>query len=136
VAWFFYLKRPDIPAAIQRRFGPIYRLLENKYYFDNVYECIFAGGSRLLGRCLWVGGDQGLIDGVLVNGSARVVGWIGRMSRSLQSGLVYQYAFWVVLGVLVSLTLFVPTNFGLRVIRLLEHIWTLSGTLQSFVNLS
>jgi NADH-quinone oxidoreductase subunit L len=108
VAWFFYLKRPDIPAAIQRRFAFLYTILDNKYYFDRFNEIVFAGGARLLGRGLWKAGDQVLIDGVLVNGSARFVGWIASMCRLIQSGLIYQYAFWVIIGLVLLLALWWP----------------------------
>ncbi|MDP5240007.1 NADH-quinone oxidoreductase subunit L [Uliginosibacterium sp. 31-16] len=108
LSWFFYLKRPDIPSAIQKRFAVLYTLLDNKYYFDRFNEIVFAGGTRLLGRCFWKGGDQAVIDGVLINGSARLVAWISRMSRLLQSGLVYQYAFWVIIGVVILLALWWP----------------------------
>jgi NADH-quinone oxidoreductase subunit L len=107
VAWFFYLKRPDIPAAIKARVGPIYTLLENKYYFDKFNEAVFAGGARLLGRGLWKGGDAALIDGILVNGSARLVGWIASVVRFFQSGHIYHYAFTMIIGVFVLLTLWV-----------------------------
>jgi NADH-quinone oxidoreductase subunit L len=127
LAWFFYLKRPDIPAAIQKRFGFLHTLLENKYYLDRFNEIVFAGGARLLGRSLWRGGDQVVIDGLLVNGSAKLVGWVARMSKGLQTGFVYQYAFWVVLGVLAGLTLFVPTNFGLSALRMLGSVWFFFG---------
>ena len=107
VAWFFYLKRPDIPAAIMNRFKPIHTLLENKYYFDRINEIVFAGGSRALGRNLWRSGDQLLIDGLLVNGSARLVGLIASVARLLQTGHIYQYAFMMIFGVFVLLTLWV-----------------------------
>ena len=104
LAWFFYMVRPDIPAAIQRRLRPINTLLENKYYFDRFNEVVFAAGSRMLGAGLWKGGDRALIDGVAVNGSARLVGWIAQMSRLFQSGHLYQYAFAMIIGVFVLLT--------------------------------
>ena len=104
LAWFFYMKRPDIPAAIQRTFKPIHTLLENKYYFDRFNEIFFAAGARLLGRGLWKAGDQALIDGVAVNGSARLVGWMAQMSRLFQTGHLYQYAFMMIIGVFVLLT--------------------------------
>jgi NADH-quinone oxidoreductase subunit L len=107
LSWFFYLKRPDIPAAIQKRFNFLYVVLDNKYYFDRFNEVVFAGGARLLGRSLWKGGDQALIDGVLVNGAAACVSWLSRLSRLLQSGLVYQYAFWVIIGTVFLLHQFV-----------------------------
>ncbi|WP_114649790.1 NADH-quinone oxidoreductase subunit L [Pseudothauera hydrothermalis] len=103
-AWFFYMKRPDIPAAIQRSFAPLYTLLENKYYFDRFNELLFAAGARLLGRGLWKGGDQALIDGAAVNGTAKLVGWVAQASRLLQTGHIYQYAFAMIIGVFVLLT--------------------------------
>jgi NADH-quinone oxidoreductase subunit L len=99
LAWYLYLKRPDIPAATARRFAAIHRLLENKYYLDRINEVVFAGGARLLGRGLWKGGDVALIDGVAVNGSAKVVGWIAAVIRHLQSGYIYHYAFAMLVGV-------------------------------------
>ncbi len=105
LSWFFYLKRPDIPAAVKDRAEAIYTLLEQKYYFDRFNDWFFAGGARLVGRGLWKGGDQGLIDGVAVNGSARVVGWVASIVRLFQSGYIYQYAFSMIIGVFVLLTL-------------------------------
>jgi len=106
VAWFFYMKRPDIPAMIQARVQPLYTLLDNKYYFDKFNEAFFAAGSRLLGRGLWKGGDQITIDGVLVNGSAKLVGAIARLVRLVQSGQLYFYAFAMITGLLLLLIKF------------------------------
>jgi len=131
VAWYFYMVRPDLPAVVRSRLGVLNAILDNNYYFDRIYLAVFAGGARLLGRALWTGGDKLVIDGIFVNGSARLVGVFARTVRQFQSGLIYQYAFWIVLGVLVSLTLFVPTNFGMQVIRVLEKLWTVSGTFAS-----
>jgi NADH-quinone oxidoreductase subunit L len=105
LSWFFYLKRPDIPAAIQKAAMPIYTLLENKYYFDKFNEVVFAAGARLLGRGLWKVGDQVLIDGVMVNGTASVVGWVAGLVRLFQTGRLYQYAFGMIFGVFALLTL-------------------------------
>ena len=107
LSWFFYLKRPDIPAAIKARVEPLYTLLENKYYFDKFNEVVFAGGARLLGKGLWKGGDVGLIDGIIVNGSARLVGLVANMVRLFQSGHIYHYAFTMIIGVFALLTLWV-----------------------------
>jgi NADH-quinone oxidoreductase subunit L len=104
MAWFFYLVRPDIPAAIQRKFRPLYTLLENKYYFDRFNEIVFAAGARVLGTGLWKGGDRTVIDGVIVNGSARAVGLIAQLSRLFQSGYLYQYAFAMIIGLFIMLT--------------------------------
>ncbi len=110
LAAFLYLKRPDIPAELARRFSGLYRLLDNKYYLDRINEIVFAGGARLLGTALWRGGDVRLIDGLAVNGSARVVGWVSALSRVLQSGYIYHYAFGMIIGLLAMLTLFVTLS--------------------------
>ncbi|MBU1365909.1 MAG: NADH-quinone oxidoreductase subunit L [Gammaproteobacteria bacterium] len=107
VSWFFYMKRPDIPAAIQRRFSALHTLLENKYYFDKFNEVVFAGGARLLGKVFWRGGDVAIIDGLIVNGSAKVVGWISSITRLFQTGYVYHYAFTMIIGVFVLMTLWI-----------------------------
>ncbi|MDP3636581.1 MAG: NADH-quinone oxidoreductase subunit L [Azonexus sp.] len=107
LSWFFYMKRPDIPAAIQRRFSAINTLLENKYYFDKFNEVVFAGGSRLLGKVLWRAGDVGFIDGVMINGSVKLVGWISAITRLFQTGYVYHYAFTMIIGVFVLMTLWI-----------------------------
>ncbi|MFO0325507.1 MAG: NADH-quinone oxidoreductase subunit L [Burkholderiales bacterium] len=105
LAWFFYLKRPDIPAAIQQRFSWVHKLLENKYYLDIFNEWAFAGGARKLGGALWKFGDVTIIDGIMVNGTARVIGWFSGVSRHIQSGFLYTYAFWMMLGVFGLLTI-------------------------------
>lgn len=107
VSWFFYMKRPDIPAAIQRRFSAIHTLFENKYYFDKFNEVVFAGGARMLGKAFWRGGDVAVIDGLIVNGSAKLVGWISSVTRLFQTGYVYHYAFTMIIGVFVLMTLWI-----------------------------
>lgn len=101
------MKRPDIPAAIQRRFSAINTLLENKYYFDKINEFVLAGGSRVLGKALWRGGDVAVIDGFVVNGSAKLVSWIASITRLFQTGYVYHYAFTMIIGVFVLMTLWI-----------------------------
>jgi NADH-quinone oxidoreductase subunit L len=103
-AWWFYLKQPAIPVAIKSRVEPIYRLLDNKYYIDWLNENVFAAGARLLGMGLWKGGDVGLIDGVLVNGSARAVGGIAQVVRLFQTGYLYFYALVMLLGIFALMT--------------------------------
>jgi NADH-quinone oxidoreductase subunit L len=97
-AWFLYLKRPDIPAALRQKIQPVYALLDNKYYFDWFNEHVIAAGARAFGRIFWKGGDVFLIDGALVNGSARTVGWLSTVVRHVQSGYLYHYAFAMVIG--------------------------------------
>ncbi|BAN34790.1 proton-translocating NADH-quinone oxidoreductase, chain L [Sulfuricella denitrificans skB26] len=106
-AWFFYMKRPDIPEAIKQRFSLIYTVLEHKYGFDEFNDWFFAGGARLIGRSLWKGGDVAVIDGFFVNGTARMIGWFSTLTRRLQSGYIYHYTFAMIIGVFVLMTLFV-----------------------------
>jgi NADH-quinone oxidoreductase subunit L len=103
-AWVFYLKAPSIPAAIAKALSPIVRLLENKYYFDWFNEKVLSAGARLLGTGLWKGGDQGLIDGFIINGSARAVGVLANVARVFQTGHLSWYALVMVLGVFGLLT--------------------------------
>jgi NADH-quinone oxidoreductase subunit L len=105
-AWYIYMRKPAIAERAQRTFSPLYVLLSNKYYMDRINEIVFAGGSLLLGRGLWKRGDQQIIDGAAVNGSARLVGWVAGVVRYLQTGYIYHYAFAMILGVLVLLTFF------------------------------
>ena len=97
-AWFLFLKRPDIPETIQRKFAGIYNLLDRKYYFDDLYIKGFAAWGRGIGDFLWKRGDEDLIDGVLVNGTANSVVRLAGVMRQLQSGYLYTYAFAMIIG--------------------------------------
>ncbi|PVY56181.1 MULTISPECIES: NADH-quinone oxidoreductase subunit L [unclassified Simplicispira] len=110
LSYYMYMVNPALPAAIKRAFQPIYTLLENKYYLDWINENILARGARALGVGLWKGGDQALIDGVLVNGSWKVVGWVAGIVRKVQTGFVYHYALVMILGIFVLMTYFVLLN--------------------------
>ncbi len=107
VSYLMYMQFPAVPTAIKRAFGPVYRLLDNKYYLDWINENIIARGARALGTGLWKGGDQALIDGAVVNGSWKVVGRISGVVRWLQSGYIYHYAFAMLLGIFILMTYFV-----------------------------
>ena len=107
LSWYMYMINPALPAAIKRAFGPIYRLLENKYYMDWFNENVIARATRALGTGLWKGGDQALIDGAVVNGSWKVIGRISGVVRWMQSGYIYHYAFAMLLGIFVLMTYFV-----------------------------
>jgi NADH-quinone oxidoreductase subunit L len=100
-AWLLYLRKPGLPKRVARAFGPLYALVERKYGFDELYSWLFAGGARTVGRGFWRGGDQTLIDGLMVNGSARVVGWFSGVVRLVQSGLLNQYAVAMLIAVAV-----------------------------------
>lgn len=104
VAWYCYLINPKVPAAIQSKLKFINCVLENKYFFDWFYERVIARGSRVLGRGLWQQADRGLIDGLLVNGSAKLVGAIASVTRRLQTGFIYHYAFAMIIGLMAAIT--------------------------------
>jgi NADH-quinone oxidoreductase subunit L len=97
-AWWFFLKRPDLADAAQRRFKWLYTILVNKYGFDWFNEHVIVPAAQMLGGGLWRFGDQLVIDDGLVNGSARTVGWLGSVMRYAQSGYLYHYAFAMILG--------------------------------------
>ena len=99
-AWYVYLYRPGIADSIAKSFSGIHKLLLNKYFADKFNEIVFAGGGRGIGKAFFKGGDTFLIDGVLVNGSARLVGAFAMIARRMQTGYLYHYAFAMILGVL------------------------------------
>jgi NADH-quinone oxidoreductase subunit L len=92
-AWYLYIARPELPGVLREKLAPLVRLLENKYWLDDLNQKLFGDGAVGLGRGLWKVGDQAIIDGVAVNGSAKLVGWIARVVRHAQTGLVNTYAF-------------------------------------------
>ncbi len=103
-AWFLYMKAPSIPAAVKARAGWIYTLMENKYYMDHLYINVFAAFGRGLGWLLWKLGDVLLIDGVIVNGLAKLVGGIASVTRRAQTGLLNHYALVMILAVMAFIT--------------------------------
>ncbi|MBL8247781.1 MAG: NADH-quinone oxidoreductase subunit L, partial [Candidatus Competibacter sp.] len=106
-AWYLYMARPEVPERIRQLAAPVYDILDNKYYFDWFYQRFFAKGSCETGTALWKYVDAGLIDGLLVNGTARLVGCVAAVTRHLQSGYLYHYAFAMIIGLLILLTWFV-----------------------------
>jgi NADH-quinone oxidoreductase subunit L len=97
-AWFLYLKRPDIPATIKNKVSGLYNLLDRKYYMDDLYIKGFAAWGRSFGNFLWKRGDQFVIDGVLVNGTANAIGKLAGVMRQIQTGYLYTYAFAMIIG--------------------------------------
>ena len=110
LAAFFYLKRPDIPAAIAQRFSFLHQMLLNKYWFDELYSWVFAKGARFFGGFLWRRGDQNVIDGFFVNGTAHLVERFSRLVKAFQSGYIYHYAFAMLIGVFALVTWFARLN--------------------------
>ena len=109
-AYYMYMVNPALPAAIKRMFQPVYTVLDNKYYLDWFNENVIARGVRMLGTGLWKGVDRAVIDGLVVNGSWKVVGWVAGAVRRLQSGYLYHYALVMILGIFVLMTYFVWLN--------------------------
>jgi NADH-quinone oxidoreductase subunit L len=106
-AWVLYIWKPELPAKLRKRAGVLVTILEEKYGFDRFYDWFFAGGARKFGTGLWRFGDVTVIDGLMVNGSARLVGWFAGVVRLVQSGFIYHYAFFMIIGVSLLLTYFI-----------------------------
>lgn len=105
-AWYLYLKRPELPKIITGRFQLIYKALLASYGFDSLYQRFFVKGTHGVGAVLWRIGDMGFIDGLLVNGSVRMIGRFSGIVRHIQTGFLYHYAFVMILSVLLLLFLF------------------------------
>jgi NADH-quinone oxidoreductase subunit L len=106
-AWYLYEKRPDIPEIISQKASVIYNILLKKYCFDDFNDWFFAGGARGLGRTFWNIGDVKLIDGLVVNGSAKTVVWFSSIIRNVQTGYLYHYAFTMIIGLVLLVWIFV-----------------------------
>ena len=110
VTYYFYMVKPSIPDALAKKFSGIYKLMDNKYYFDAFNMAVFAGGARKLGAFLNRFGEATIIDGFFVNGSAKLVGVVAGIVRHFQTGYLYQYAFTMIIGVFALLTLWFFTT--------------------------
>ena len=102
-AWYIYLKKPSIAEQAQEKLAIVHRVLDNKYYFDRFNQAVFATGSRAIGMVLWRLGDALMIDGLIVNGSAKVVGWCSSVVRHVQTGYLNHYAFAMITGLILLL---------------------------------
>jgi NADH-quinone oxidoreductase subunit L len=103
-AYVLYLKRTELPKRIAVALGPLYAIVERKYGFDELNAWLFGTGARVLGTGLWKAGDQTVIDGIVVNGSARLVGWFSGVVRLMQTGILNTYAFLMLFGVLAGIS--------------------------------
>ncbi|HHC29047.1 MAG TPA: NADH-quinone oxidoreductase subunit L, partial [Rhodobacterales bacterium] len=110
VAFWFYIVNPALPKRLAESQPHLYRLLLNKYYFDEVYDFVFIGGARALGRLLWKRGDGTLIDGAINGLALGLVPWFTRLAGRLQTGYVFTYAFAMVIGVVVLITIMAMTG--------------------------
>ncbi|MGH8035147.1 MAG: NADH-quinone oxidoreductase subunit L, partial [Lysobacterales bacterium] len=107
LATIIYLLHPSLAAFLQSRMPVLHRILQNKYYVDEFYQAVFVKRTVGLGTSLWEKADAGLIDGVMVNGSARLVGNLAAKVRTWQSGYLYQYAFAMIIGLICILATWV-----------------------------
>ncbi|MEI7531116.1 MAG: NADH-quinone oxidoreductase subunit L [Betaproteobacteria bacterium] len=108
----FYLWMPQIPTAIAKIFAPLKKVLDNKYYLDDFNQYVFGKGAQLLGNGFWKSGDQSVIDGFMVNGSAKLVRWFSSFVRQAQTGYLYHYAFAMIIGVVGLITWILYTHLG------------------------
>ncbi|MBT7950660.1 MAG: NADH-quinone oxidoreductase subunit L [Gammaproteobacteria bacterium] len=106
-AWLLYIKFPHVPAIFADKLGFLHKLLLEKYYLDKFNQAFFAGGTRKIGQMFWNIGDVRIIDGFFVNGTALTVRWFSGIIRTLQSGYLYDYAFAMIIGLLLLLAVFV-----------------------------
>jgi NADH-quinone oxidoreductase subunit L len=105
--WWMYARNPRLDEQLQAMGGPVTRALVNKYGFDDFNQRVFGDGGQALGRALWKGSDQAVIDGAIVNGSANGVGRFAGIARWLQTGYLYDYAIAMIVGLVVLLAFFV-----------------------------
>ncbi len=97
IAYLFYVKNPAIPKMLAEKWKGLYKLVFNKYYVDELYEILFIDSLKNLGTGLWKGFDEFVIDGS-INGTAYLVGWISARLRKIQTGVVQNYAFSMIIG--------------------------------------
>jgi NADH-quinone oxidoreductase subunit L len=107
VYWYRFAANPRIEEFLRIKFDWLYYILDRKYGFDDFNQVVFGSGSQAIGRLLWRAGDRGLIDGMLVNGSAKTVGRFAARIRTLQTGYLYHYAIAMIVGLVGLLTIFV-----------------------------
>lgn len=105
LAWVCYLQIPAFPAWVQGHFSWIYRILVNKYGFDTFNQRVFANGGRRLAK-LFFSVDANVLDNRLIDGSGRRISWVSSLLRRLQSGYLYQYAFVMVLSIIIFLLVY------------------------------
>jgi len=106
LAWFLYIHRPELPSKIIIKFKGLFKFLEQKYYFDKLWMNVLPGTGKSIGRFLWKQGDEKLIDGALVNGTAKTIRSLAFLVRNIQTGYLYHYAFVMIIGLVTVLTWF------------------------------
>jgi len=105
-AWYFFIHKPEMAGVVRGKLRVIVEVLDHKYYFDEFNDWFFAGGARKVGTGLWAWGDKTIIDGIMVNGTAHLIGWFAGRARRLQTGYIYTYAFKMIFSVAALLAFF------------------------------
>ena len=100
---YIYLFNPSMADKIKSALKPLWTVLDRKYWVDDVYFAVFARGGLKLGRLFWKAGDTAVIDDTMVNGSVSLIHRVAAMTRRLQSGYLYHYAFAMILGLILLL---------------------------------
>ncbi len=104
-AWIFYIKRPEIPGELAERHQGLYQFLLNKWYFDELYDAIFVNPAKRLGTFLWKRGDGGTVDGAINGLAMGLIPWVTRLAGRMQSGFLFHYAFVMLIGISILITL-------------------------------
>ncbi|MFC6687347.1 NADH-quinone oxidoreductase subunit L [Jhaorihella thermophila] len=104
IAYWFYIVNPEAPKRLAENQRPLYLFLKNKWYFDEIYDAIFVKPTLALGRVLWKRGDGSIVDGFLNGVAMGVVPFFTRLAGRAQSGYIFTYAFWMVMGVAALIT--------------------------------
>jgi NADH-quinone oxidoreductase subunit L len=107
LAYIFYLYVPSLPETIKTKLKPLYNFSYNKWYFDEVYNFIFVKSLRGLGNFLWKFVDVIIVDGGGPRASSKIVNYLSKTISNVQSGLVYHYAFIMLLGMFALISWFV-----------------------------
>ena len=110
LAYQMYIRRPELPGILAKQQAPLYNFLLNKWYFDELYNFIFVRPTLALGRILWKQGDTNTIDGGINGVALGIIPFFTRLAGRAQSGYVFTYAFAMVLGIAVLIT--IVTLFG------------------------
>ena len=103
-AYIMYIRRPEMPGRLAATNPGLYQFLLNKWYFDELYDRIFVRPALWVGRALWKGFDDWLIDETLSEGLGRRVQNVTSWVVKLQSGYLYHYAFAMLIGIAALLT--------------------------------
>ena len=106
LAWYFYIRRPEIPKRIADTNPTLYKFLLNKWYFDEIYNFLIVDPVKWTGKFLWKIFDGLIIDGLGTDGFASMILSVARKVSFIQTGLLYHYAFAMLIGIVLFVSLF------------------------------